>query len=52
MSLDGETPAYRAGIKINGDNKWLTIIQNSQVMSLNKEKISREMTNLTEPARI
>jgi len=29
MSLDGDTPAKRAGIEIKGDNKWLTIIQNA-----------------------
>ena len=28
-SLNGETPADRAGIKIEGENKWLTIIQNA-----------------------
>jgi putative transposase len=28
-SLDGETPAERCGIKIEGNNKWLTIIQNA-----------------------
>jgi hypothetical protein len=44
MSLDGDTPAYRAGIKINENNKWLTIIQNAKVTSLKKEKISRKVT--------
>jgi len=29
MSLDGDTPASRAGIEIKGNNKWLTIIQNA-----------------------
>lgn len=29
MSLNGETPADRAGIKIKGENKWLTLIQNA-----------------------
>jgi transposase-like protein len=28
-ALDGETPADKAGIKIKGKNKWLTIIQNA-----------------------
>ena len=28
MSLDGDIPADRAEIKINGDNKWITLIQN------------------------
>ena len=29
MSLDGKTPSEMAGIKINGDNKWITLIQNA-----------------------
>jgi hypothetical protein len=29
MALDGKTPAEKAGIKVNGENKWLTIIQNA-----------------------
>jgi transposase-like protein len=29
MGLDGKTPAEMAGIKIDGENKWLTIIQNA-----------------------
>ena len=29
MALDGRTPAEAAGIQVNGDNKWLTIIQNA-----------------------
>ena len=27
--LDGATPADKAGIKIEGQNKWLTIIENA-----------------------
>lgn len=27
--LNGDTPAERAGIKIEGENKWVTIIQNA-----------------------
>ncbi len=27
--LDGQTPADRAGIKVEGENKWLTLIQNA-----------------------
>jgi hypothetical protein len=30
-ALDGETPADRCGIKILGENKWLTIIQHASV---------------------
>jgi hypothetical protein len=29
MALDGRTPAEVAGIKIEGENKWLTLIQNA-----------------------
>ncbi len=29
MALQGATPAERAGIKVEGDNKWLTLIQNA-----------------------
>ena len=29
QGLDGDTPADRAGIRIMGDNKWKTIIQNA-----------------------
>lgn len=31
MALDGETPADKAGIKIEGNNKWITLIQNASV---------------------
>jgi transposase-like protein len=29
MALEGRTPADMAGIKIEGDNKWITLIQNA-----------------------
>jgi transposase-like protein len=29
MGLDGQTPAEKCGIKIKGDNKWITLIQNA-----------------------
>jgi transposase-like protein len=29
MGLDGRTPADLAGIEVQGDNKWLTLIQNA-----------------------
>jgi len=29
MALDGKTPAEVAGIKVEGENKWFTIIQNA-----------------------
>jgi putative transposase len=27
--LNGKTPAEKCGIKITGDNKWITLIQNA-----------------------
>lgn len=29
MALDGKTPAEAAGISVQGQDKWLTIIQNA-----------------------
>ena len=29
MGLNGQTPAEKCGIKIEGDNKWITLIQNA-----------------------
>ncbi|MDE1819079.1 MAG: DDE-type integrase/transposase/recombinase [Thaumarchaeota archaeon] len=29
MALDGQTPAEKCGIKIEGNNKWITLIQNA-----------------------
>jgi hypothetical protein len=29
QALNGKTPAEVAGIKVEGDNKWLTLIQNA-----------------------
>ncbi|WP_042683962.1 DDE-type integrase/transposase/recombinase [Candidatus Nitrosotenuis chungbukensis] len=29
MGLEGKTPADKAGIKIEGENKWITLIQNA-----------------------
>ena len=31
MGLNGQTPAERCGIKIEGNDKWLTLIQNAKV---------------------
>ncbi len=40
-ALDGKTPAEACGIKVEGENKWLTLIQNaSHVQTLNKENVS------------
>ena len=29
MALDGKTPAEAAGIKVEGENRWITIIQHA-----------------------
>lgn len=29
MALNGKTPAEKFGIKIKGENRWLTLIQNA-----------------------
>ncbi len=36
MALNGKTPAEVAGIKVEGDNKWITIIQNASTNKLRK----------------
>ena len=33
--LNGKTPAEIAGIKITGENKWMTVIQNASTTSIN-----------------
>ena len=39
MALENRTPAELAGIKVEGDNKWLTLIQNA----------SRKTTTISKP---
>jgi putative transposase len=34
-SLEGKTPAEVSGIKVEGKNKWLTIIQNAKMTTTN-----------------
>ena len=36
-ALDGKTPAEAAGIKVDGDNKWQTLIQNAIYQESHKE---------------
>ena len=33
-ALDGKTPAETCGIKVEGENKWLTLIQNASKKKL------------------
>lgn len=35
MTLDGKTPSDMAGIEIEGDNKWITLIQNASTINTN-----------------
>jgi len=43
MALGGKTPAELAGIRIEGQNKWLTIIQNASTngMLMNRKQAGR-----------
>jgi hypothetical protein len=36
MALDNKTPAEKCGIKIEGTNKWITIIQNASTVRNSK----------------
>ncbi len=47
QSLDGKTPADACGIVIEGENKWLTIIQNARHSTSKKEP----MLNTEETSR-
>jgi transposase-like protein len=44
MGLDGATPADKAGINIQGDNKWLTLIQNAAANDPTKVYSKKEGT--------
>ncbi len=43
MGLDGKTPAEAAGIKIEGENPWITVIQNASKRQLPTVNGSEEM---------
>ncbi|MGD0319568.1 MAG: hypothetical protein ABSB56_07730 [Nitrososphaerales archaeon] len=36
--LNGDTPAHRAGIKVEGDDKWNTLIQNARHTQLERSE--------------
>lgn len=38
LALNGKTPDEASGIKIEGTNKWITLIQNAQVSKVNTNK--------------
>jgi putative transposase len=44
-ALDGKTPAEASGIKVEGQNKWITLIQNAVK---NVEKLAEERQSLKE----
>lgn len=37
-ALDGQTPADRCGIKVEGENKWITLIQNAQAVKMRHDQ--------------
>jgi putative transposase len=43
-ALNGQTPAEKAGIKIEGENKFLTLIQNAAMSKLETERKSPVMS--------
>ena len=46
MEIDGKTPSKKAGIAVKGLNKWITIIQNAQVSTVDRRKL-RNKDSLT-----
>ena len=46
LALEGKTPAELAGIKVEGDNKFLTLIQNAK---RNEPRVNRETFGSNEP---
>jgi hypothetical protein len=45
MALGNKTPSEACGIKIEGNNKWLTIIQNASY----EPKVDKEKILINEP---
>ena len=37
QSLKGKTPAEACGIKVEGENKWITLIQNASQIELSRK---------------
>jgi hypothetical protein len=36
MALNGKTPSEMAGIIVNGQNRWMTLIQNARLADVHK----------------
>lgn len=49
MGLNGQTPAEAAGIRVEGENKWLTIIQNA-AKSKQEPKVDGQNSGGQEPS--
>ena len=45
MGLDGKTPSEACGIEVEGENKWITLIQNASKTNSFVEKQARQKTN-------
>ena len=43
MGLNGKTPAEAAGISIEGENKWITIIPNAPMSKLRRAIAMKEV---------
>ncbi len=42
-SLDGKTPAEACGVRIEGDNKWITFIQNASRLRRGENRIDQSI---------
>jgi hypothetical protein len=45
MALDGKTPSEMCGLKVVGENKWKTLIQNAKTSSMTVHNPSSKKTN-------
>jgi hypothetical protein len=43
--LDGKTPAEACGIKVEGKNKWLTLIRNASKQNINEKTVKQKKQN-------
>jgi len=51
MALDGKTPAEACGLKVDGENKWLTLIQNaSKKDGLSLKPVKEDLANIDKRA--
>ena len=51
MALDEKTPAEACGLKVDGENKWLTLIQNaSKKDGLSLKPVKEDLANIDKRA--